>query len=72
MDQVHRSRRRPYHRDGKKRPWNYQSTATLDATFRDHRAVAEFIDDADERPVTALEPERLVIRADVAARFEAS
>ncbi|SDE23156.1 SIMPL domain-containing protein [Rhodococcus tukisamuensis] len=165
MDQVHHSRRRPYHRDGKKRPWNYQSTATLTATFRDHQAVAVFVDDAadlegvdvgrlrwtmtkkarakrlaqvrdlavqdalakargytmslgcttihvvaladpgmlgirnqpdrgrpparhyatdmvgdapesldsaDERPVTALEPERLVIRADVEARFEAS
>ncbi|QBJ97883.1 SIMPL domain-containing protein [Rhodococcus sp. ABRD24] len=46
LDQVQHSRYRPYHPNGKKLPWNYQSTASGSVTFRDASAVAPFIDQA--------------------------
>ncbi|WP_433611621.1 SIMPL domain-containing protein [Prescottella agglutinans] len=46
LDQVQHSRFRPYHPQGKKLPWNYQSTASGSVTFRDLAAVAAFVDQA--------------------------
>ncbi|GAB2660761.1 hypothetical protein GCM10027068_46040 [Prescottella soli] len=44
VDQVQHARYRPYHPQGKKLPWNYQSTASSSVTFRDLAAVAAFVD----------------------------
>ncbi|MDH6680575.1 uncharacterized protein YggE [Rhodococcus sp. LBL1] len=44
LDQVQHSRYRPYHPQGKKLPWSYQSTASGAVTFRDLSAVAAFVD----------------------------
>ncbi|MDH6281557.1 SIMPL domain-containing protein [Prescottella agglutinans] len=44
LDQVQHSRYRPYHPQGKKLPWSYQSTASASVTFRDLAAVAAFVD----------------------------
>ncbi|MCL2536277.1 MAG: SIMPL domain-containing protein [Nocardiaceae bacterium] len=45
LDQVQHSRHRPYHPQGKKLPWSYQSTASGAVTFRDLAAVAAFVDE---------------------------
>ncbi len=44
LDQVQHARFRPYHPQGKKLPWNYQSTASGSVTFCDLDAVAAFVD----------------------------
>lgn len=44
FDQIRHGRRRPYSRDGKKRPWAYSSSASITVTFKDFRAVAPFVD----------------------------
>jgi uncharacterized protein YggE len=44
FDRVHHSRRRPYHREGKSRPWVYNSSATITVTFLDSEAVGAFVD----------------------------
>lgn len=44
LDQVQHARYRPYHPQGKKLPWSYQSTASGSVTFRDLTAVAAFVD----------------------------
>lgn len=43
FDQVQHSRHRPYDRDGKKRAWQYYSSATITVTFADFQAIAHFI-----------------------------
>ena len=43
FDQAQHSRHRPYDRDGKKRAWQYYSSATITVTFADFQAIAPFI-----------------------------
>ncbi len=42
-DQIRHDRHRPYHRDGKQRPWVYTSSASITVTFSDFRAVSAFV-----------------------------
>jgi uncharacterized protein len=48
LDQVRHDRYRPYHREAKKRPWVFRSTASVQATFRDFSALGTFIDQVSE------------------------
>ncbi|CRK50425.1 conserved hypothetical protein [Rhodococcus sp. RD6.2] len=48
LDQVQHSRHRPYSQDGKKKPWRYQSSASITVTFSDFRAVGPFVTRASE------------------------
>ena len=43
FDQVQHSRHRPYDRDGKKRAWQYYSSATITVTFVEFEAIAPFV-----------------------------
>jgi uncharacterized protein YggE len=45
LDQIQHSRSRPYHRDGKQRPWVYRSSASATVTFKDFAALGPFIDE---------------------------
>lgn len=48
LDQVRHNRSRPYHREGKKRPWTYQSSASATVTFKDFSVLGSFIDEVAE------------------------
>ena len=44
FDRVRHSRRRPFDREGKNRPWVYNSSASITVTFRAFGAVAPFVE----------------------------
>lgn len=45
FDRVRHSRRRPYDRDGKRRGWVYNSSATITVTFHEFDAIGAFVDE---------------------------
>jgi uncharacterized protein YggE len=48
LDQLRHDRYRPYHREAKKLPWVYSSTASIKVTFKDFSVLGAFIDQVSE------------------------
>lgn len=57
LDEIRHTRHRPYSQDGKKRPWLYQSSASITVTFTDFDVIAAFLDRVAE--VEAVNVEQL-------------
>ena len=54
FDRVRHSRRRPFNREGKNRPWVYNSSASITVTFHQFDAVGAFIERVAELEVVTV------------------
>lgn len=54
FDRVQHSRRRPFNREGKNKPWVYHSSASITVTFHEFDAVGAFVEQVAEVEVVTV------------------